>query len=486
MNNSQHLYKLLNELISNGDECEWIEFKENNSKPELIGQYISALANSSFLFDQPYGYLVYGVNDKTLQVVGTSFNFQQEKKGNEPLENWLTRLLDPRIDFNVKTFDYDGKNVVLFRIDSTRLRPVSFSGVEYVRVGSVTKKLKEHPEKERKIWEKSSQVSYENLSAKEKLKEDEVLNYIDYPKYFDLMKLPLPEGRTGILKRLLEEKLVTVDENEGWSISNLGAILFAKNLNDFDGLRRKAIRVIIYKGKNRLETIKEQVGVYGYAAGFEGVIDYINDHLPSNEVIRKALRETVKVYPELAIRELVANMLIHQDFSIRGTGPMVEIFSDRIEISNPGHLLVETLRLIDHNPISRNENLADFMRRANICEERGSGIDKVVSSAEVYQLPAPKFVKEDTYFKAILYSPMLLKDMNKEDRIRACYQHTCLKYLSNQFMTNESLRERFQIESKNYPQASRIISDSIDAGLIKLSDPTSKSKKNASYVPYWA
>lgn len=192
------------------------------------------------------------------------------------------------------------------------------------------------------------------------------------------------------------------------------------------------------------------------------------------------------MYPELAIRELIANMLIHQDFYISGTGPMVEIFDDRIEISNQGKPLIETLRLMGHNPISRNEKLAYFMRRINICEERGTGIDKVVGFIEAYQLPAPKFVQENTFFKTILYAHVELRDMTKDDKIRATYLHCCLRYVSNGVMTNESLRERFKIKQTNYPQASRIIADAIEAKLIKNSAPDSTSKRQASYIPFWA
>ncbi len=191
------------------------------------------------------------------------------------------------------------------------------------------------------------------------------------------------------------------------------------------------------------------------------------------------------MYPELAIRELVANALIHQDFSETGTGPMVEIFADRIEISNPGKPLISTLRFIDHNPQSRNEALAYFMRRINICEERGSGIDKVITSAEIFQLPAPNFVEDNKFLKAIMYAYKTLRQMDKEDKIRACYQHCCLKYISAELMTNQSLRERFQIDAKNYAIVSRIIGDTINIGLIKDYDPTSKSKRFAKYVPFW-
>lgn len=246
------------------------------------------------------------------------------------------------------------------------------------------------------------------------------------------------------------------------------------------------LRVVIYKGSNRVETIREAPGRMGYAVGFSGAVRFINDQLPINEEIGQALRREVKLFPELAIRELIANALIHQDLTIRGTGPMVEIFEDRMEVVNPGIPLIDTLRFIDEPPQSRNESLAAFMRRINICEERGSGIDKVIVQAELYQLPAPDFSVTPQHTKAVLYSYKPLAQMSRDDRVRACYQHASLQFVSNKKMTNASLRGRFSIDEKNYAMASRIISDTIDAGLIKPADPKSKSKKHASYVPFWA
>jgi len=80
--------------------------------------------------------------------------------------------------------------------------------------------------------------------------------------------------------------------------------------------------VIIYRGDNRVETVKEQEEIKGYAVGFEGAIAYINDQLSRNEQIGQALRSELRMYPEIAIRELVANALIHQDINIVGAGPI--------------------------------------------------------------------------------------------------------------------------------------------------------------------
>ena len=197
-------------------------------------------------------------------------------------------------------------------------------------------------------------------------------------------------------------------------------------------------------------------------------------------------REDVPMYPPIAIRELVANAIIHQDFFIRGTGPMIEIFSDRMEITNPGEPLVKTERFLDSPPKSKNEALASFMRRIGICEERGSGIDKVVFQTELYQLPAPLFEVIDNNTKATFFAHRPLSKMDKDNRIRATYLHACLKYVQKQHMTNSSLRGRFGIAKKNSATVSRFIKEAFEAKIIKLVDPDSESRKHAKYVPFWA
>lgn len=371
-------------------------------------------------------------------------------------------------------------------IPSANYQPVSFQGIEYIRVGSYKKKLKDYPEKERELWNLFSYQTFEKRIALENITADEVLTKINYPSYFELTKQNLPDNKQGILERLEKEKLINIKANNYYDITNLGAILFAKKLSDFERLGRKAIRVIIYKDKGRIFTQRERVFEKGYAVSYEEIIAFINDQLPENEQIGQALRQNIKMYPEIAIRELVANAMIHQDFNMTGVSSTIEIFSDRMEIRNPGEPLVDTMRFIDIPPQSRNENLAAFMRRINICEERGSGIDKVIDAVEFFQLPAPDFSVKHQHTEAVLLIYRELKDMDKSDRMRACYQHACLRFVCREQMTNESLRQRFAIDDKNYSMASRIIADTINENLIKPYDPENKSKKHAKYVPFWA
>ena len=216
------------------------------------------------------------------------------------------------------------------------------------------------------------------------------------------------------------------------------------------------------------------------------MIGFLKGILPENEVIGQALRKTVPIYPELAIRELVANVIIHQDFSITGTGPMIEVFDGRLEITNPGIPLMDTDRFLDTPPRSRNEALASFLRRIGICEERGSGVDKVVFQTEYYQLPAPLFEVTEQHTRAMLFAHKSFSEMNKEDRIRACYLHACLQFVQQQQMTNSTLRKRLGIDEKNRAQVSRVINETMEAGRIRSSNPESDSRRHASYVPYWA
>ena len=268
-------------------------------------------------------------------------------------------------------------------------------------------------------------------------------------------------------------------------ITNLGALLFAKQLSQFDGLARKAPRLIVYDGTSKLKTRLDHTWNKGYAAGFVELIDAIDSHIQVNEVVGRALRQERKMFPGIAIRELVANALIHQDFNETGTSVMFEVYNDRIEIGSPGKPFISPERFIDEFQ-SRNEKLAELMRRFGICEEKGSGIDKVVHSAEDYQLLAPDFRVGEKRTTAVLFSYIDFDEMDPMDRVRACYQHCCLRYVMNERMTNQSLRERFRLPAAKAESASRVIKDTVRQELVKLDDPQSTSKRYARYIPFWA
>lgn len=480
-----YFVSLVRELCAMPRETEWVEFKVNDAEPQAIGEYISALANAAALAGKASAFLVWGVRDDDHACVGTTFKPSSARRGNEELESWLLRLLEPKIDFRFNTVEIDGQRIVVLELQRAARHPVRFSGQEFIRVGSCKKKLKDFPEKERELWRIFDQIPFEDGIAAEHVSADEVLRLLDYPSYFDLLEQHLPETRQGILDALTRDRLICESDAGGWNITNLGAILLAKRLSDFRALARKAVRVIQYRGNDRTATLKELEEERGYASCFESLIGYINGLLPSNEAIENALRRTVPMFPELAVRELVANALIHQDFFVTGAGPMVEIFGDRIEITNPGEPLVDTQRFVDTPPRSRNEAFASRMRRFGICEERGSGIDKVVSQVELFQLPAPIFESPEGFTRTILFAHKTLSEMDKADRVRACYLHACLRWVMRKEMSNASLRQRLGIADKNSATASRLLGEAVESGLITVADPSAGTRVR-SYLPFWA
>lgn len=483
MNN---LELLVRKLIRTDAESPCIEFKQDNSKPETIGEYISALSNTAAIENRSKAYILWGIDDQTHEIVGTKFNFRTKKgEGNEDLEPWLRRLLSDNANFEFESVKIDGKDVVILMIYKAIGKSVSFKGIEYVRIGSYKKKLKDNPAMELKLWQKISTSKFEELPAAENLSLSDVLNEIDYITYFEMCQITVPTEGKEIIHYLLEDRIVYKQDNGLYAISNLGALLFAKRLDKYPVLNRKRIRVIQYEDDTRLNILRQEDGVNGYASGFEGIVRYVTGLLPARGEIQNVLREEKTLYPIVAIRELIANALIHQDLSITGSGPTIEIFKSRIEITNPGIPLVNINRIIDNPPRSRNEIMAGLMRRLRICEELGTGWDRVATYCEWYYLPAPQIEIYDENTRVTICEPIAFKHMTQEDRLWTCYLHVCLKYANHQKATNSTLRERLGLANTAAASVSRLINLAVEKELIKPLDPDT-APRYMSYVPFWA
>lgn len=457
-------------------ETERLEFKEAKQQYDTtkLLRYCVALANEGG------GYLVLGVSDKhPRRVVGS-----QAFLSPTDLNDIKSRIIDKlRFRVDVTELPHPDGRVLVFEVPTRPVgQPLAFDGAYLMRAGEDLVPMT--PDVLKKIFAEDQQDWF-CQPARSDASPDDVITLLDTQSYFDLLKIPYPTTRDAVLDRLENQHLIEKTA-QGWTVTNLAAILLAKKLDAFSPrLARKAPRVIIYESTDKIKTRVEKTGVKGYAVGFDGLVDFVHSAAPQNRFIEEVVREEVKMFPEQALRELIANALVHQDFLATGTSVMIEMFSDRIEISNPGIPPIKVERFIDENR-SRNEQLADIMRRFGICEERGSGIDKVVSAAEVFQLPAPDFRVGDTRTTAVLFAHKDFTDMSKADRIRACYQHCCLLYVNNQRMSNQTLRERFRLSESQAATVSQIIGYTTKAGLIKADQSESTSTRYARYLPFWA
>lgn len=453
-------------------EYQHLEFKEAKKQFDnhKLYEYCVALANEGG------GFLLLGIADKPPRpVVGT-----QAFNNPVAMAEKLFQAIGFRVDIE-EVLHPDGR-VLVFHIPA---RPngtaYHLDGKYLMRSGEALVPMSE--DRLRKIFAEGEPDWLEEHS-KTGLDAQQVIEQLDTQTFFDLLKQPYPTDRKGVIDRLVSERLI--DEMGGiYAIRRLCALLLAKRLEDFPDIVRKAARVIVYTGANKLNTRLDQTGNRGYAVGFKSIVRFIMNQLPQSEGTEDALRKKTTLVPEDAIRELVANALIHQDMRVTGASVMVEVYANRVEISNPGKPIVPLERFIDGYQ-SRNERLADLMRRMHICEEKSSGVDRAIQAAETYQLPAPDFRISHNRTEAILFGPKPLDDMDREDRVRACYQHCVLKWVTRESMTNQTLRDRFHLPESKSAIISQIIAATIEAGKIKLDAKVGGSRKYARYLPFWA
>ena len=479
------------QLMDHVDEClhlssetDWVEFKENFFDYSELWKRISGLSNAANINGKEFWFLIYGIRDQTLDLVGSSFSPDSEKVWSAPFEFQLSQDIK-WITVSIKTISYKSKKLVIFIIPAAIDQPTSFRKEAYIRIGSGTTELSRHIDKEKQIWTNLYNRNFERQMALSGLEKEEINLLLDIDAYFTLLDIQKPDAQDEALQYLIQDKIIKKTLAR-YDITNLWALLFARNIEKFDSIKRKGIRTSYYNGIDRAADTKSVDGNTWYALWFEELLRYIQTILPTYEKIIDGKRIQTNIYPAIAIRELVANALIHQDLSITGTSPLIEIFLDRIEITNPGILLIPKDRLIDFPPKSRNEDLASMMRRMHFCEEKWTGIDKVIISTEKSKSPPPNFIIFQDSTRAILYWSDSLEHLTKEDRLRACYFHCVIEYVSHRYMTNPTLRERLSLPETQTSSVSRIIKEAVKGGLIKPFDPENKAPRYQKYVPYWA
>lgn len=474
----------LRELIAQS-ESEILEYKGNNTNPDRIGKYASALANSAAMLSKQFAYMVWGISDEK-EIIGTTFYPESEKKGGEPFISWLERMLEPKIYIEFKSLLVDSKHIVALVIHMNAGRPVAFNGERYIRSGSSVKNLSLYPEKERELWRSFDSRTFEREFARVNCTKDDVFNVLDVQTYLTMLMYPTDNEMDEILQKM-EADFIIEKSGENYNITNLGAYTFARDLSTFDNLRSHAVRIIRYRGVNKLVAVADTTILKGVVVGFEDLLSYIRLHLPvQDEVYEESGRRVQKTdYPALAIRELVANQIVHQDFSVRGSNPMVEIYDNRVEIINPGAPINDANRLLDLPPISRNEELANLFKKMHLVEARGSGIDKVVITLETDILPAPTIVAKENNTLVTLYQRKAFTNMGDRERVNAIYYHASRLYLENSFMTNKSVRERFGLSAKQSAMASKAIALAVKGGWVKAYDENA-GNKFMQYIPFWA
>jgi predicted HTH transcriptional regulator len=324
--------------------------------------------------------------------------------------------------------------------------------------------------------------SFETACAMGGLTPQEALDLLDYSVLFQ------PGEKTGpeiAYERLVELGAVVEEDGGACAVTNVGAILLAKKIASFRWLAQKTLRIVQYRDISNSSAVKEHTIEKGYAAGFNDVLHIVDACLPSNEVIKRGVKETVTWYPESTIKETIANALVHQDFSIPGIGVIIEIFSNRIEVTNAGGFMVKPVRVVDDQPNARNRAIVDAMRRLGICRGTGEGWDEIAKNCEEYKVPAPRINADGDEVRITLFQKKDFLVLSQDERINTAYMHCVYKNMNGEVMTVDSLRDRFNLEKAATARITKLIKATVAENLIKCLDKNVEPLK-AKYIPFWA
>ncbi len=387
------------------------------------------------------------------------------------------------ISIAVKELTYEGKRVLVVQIPRRRRgTPVACDGRYYLRVGESLVDMTPH-----QLGEIFDELRDRPGTAvvRAGLTGAEVEELLNIDQYFTLLQAVRPSVLAEALSILESNGLVRGEAGSGkYEVTVTGALFLARDLSTFN-LEWRRIRLIRYAGTDRVNAVFEHLESRGYGVCFEEILELVKAHVPVVEVISDGLRTVKPIYPGTAIREFLANALVHQDLDERGVQITVEIFEDRIEIRNPGTPLIDVKRFVDDTR-ARNPELAEIMRLARICEIRGSGVDRALLAIEDLIRPAPDFKARENSTSIVLHKERRFDEMNLDERMWAAFLHASVRYAAGDSLTNSSLRARFGLPDGKAAVVSQAIAAAVEINLLKLDPRAGASRRHARYLPFFA
>ncbi len=381
---------LVDRLRAMPTETEWFEFKRNHVAPEHLGEYVSALANEAALHREPRAYLVFGVDDLTHAVVGTTFEpYATKAKGNQDLLPWTHAGLVPNPGLDVHVVDHPHGRVVVFAIGCARTQPVVFHGTAWVRAGNSKTQLSKHPEKARALWTLGHDWSADTVPGA-------TLADLD------------PEAITAAKKQFAVKHPTQASEIAAWDDTTFlnkarvlrqgavtrAAILLLGRPESSTLLAPAVARVSwILKDKDNKELDYAHIDPPLLLAGdrvLQRLRNLIVRVLPSGTLFPQEITQ----YDPWVIREALHNAIAHQDYLRQGRVIVVE-FPDRVLVTNVGEFLpgsVEKVIAQDApQAIYRNPFLAQAMVELGLIDTQGGGIKRMFETQRQRSFPLPDY-----------------------------------------------------------------------------------------------
>lgn len=410
-------------LIQYNAEEEWFEFKENWFEHHAIGEYISAISNAAALRGKECGYFIWGVNNETHEIVGTTVNYQKDYN-KEPFQHYLARLLIPDLYFSFNEIEVQGKRVVVLDIPAAKTVPTSFDGIRYIRIGSSKEKINKYPEREAQLFN----VLTNGLPTIETVESE----------YQDLTFVRLFTYYAGRGITLRQE---TFEKNLGLRTKDGKYNMMAQLLSDDCHM---PIRISIFRGETKaapLFSVRE-FGNTCILLALDKILEYsdVINLIQTDERNRIMERKEVSLFNADAYREAVINAFVHNKW-IDGNAPMITVFSNRIEILSRGTLApeqtIEGFFLGESIPVNR--KLSDLFLQLHISERSGRGVPKIT---EMYGRDAFEFRENSivvTLLFTILEDSLVDKPVDKKPKMNEQMEKVLLEIRNNPNITQPQL-----------------------------------------------
>ncbi len=405
------LEELINELTAYPQETEWIEFKHNkSSKNQAIGEYISALSNSANLCNQSFAYIVWGIEDGSHNIIGTSFHIKSEKEGNQELEFWLMQNLNPKIDFSCHELTINDKKLSLIKIPAAKGQPSKFKGIAYTRIGSNKTELKNHPDKERRLWQSNSVIDWSvEICPQATINDlDETAIFQAKLKFKEINKNKAfcSEIDTWDNGTFLDKAQITKNKQ----ITNAALILLGKaESTHFLSPARIQITWKLDTEEQAYEhfTVPFFISVNNVVKRIRNVKYKI---LPFNTLTPVEVNK----YDTWIILEALNNCIAHQDYSLNSRIIVTETI-EKLTFQNAGNFYdgtIEDYALKNKTPDKyRNSFLADAMKNLGMIDTIGYGIKKMFQLQRARYFPLPDYNLSEPQ-KVILSIPGKIIDEN--------------------------------------------------------------------------
>ena len=408
----KELCDILNELIKN-EESECVEFKraENKFDIDRLGKYFSAISNEANLKNKQYGWIVFGVDDKTHQYTNTKFYF--DNNFNSIKKQISDNTTDNTTFIEIYNLEIEQNRVIMFQVPAASGTPMNWKGFPYGRNGEslgplATNKIEQIKATANYDWSRQiiENATIDNLD-KEAIKlarEQYKIKHKDKPISNEIDELS-DEEFLNKAKVILNGK-----------ITYAAMLLLGKNDDDYlmDGYTPRMtwklydeINVIDYEHFSipfiiNVEKIKSKIRNLRYRY-------MVNENtLFPNEVDQ---------YDNYILRELINNCIVHQDYRLKGIINVME-FKDKLIISNEGNFIPQKIETVLKNgyssPYYRNQYLANAMVNLNMIDTAGSGIKRVYNIQKEKFFPLPDYdLSEDNRVKVTLYGKIIDENFSK-------------------------------------------------------------------------